>query len=599
MQDPQDVQVGGTEHMTTLHDTMSDYDSNGLEEGSSKCSDTKVLSDHEEDHIYQVKKIKTADDEEGEEEDPEEHAVTSARAGKMIRLSIVVAGLLAGFILCFIEIGGNRMINQTMAIAIWMASFWLTEMIPLVVTAFFPLFLFPMFGILSSSTVASSYVNNTIFLFISGFMMALALERWDIHRRFSLKILSWCGAKPASLLFGMMAATFFLSMFVSNTATALMMVPNAVSVCKSLEHSTLPQFRHESKRFGTAVMLGIAYAANVGGMSSLIGTPPNLVFQRQLEVLFPDAPEITFATWLGFGLPIGLITFVVIWVYLRFMYLRNFQGEATDRSFFIEEYLALGAWSYEQIAISLLFTLLACLWIFRSDLDFSSFTIKGWANIFPEPSYISDATIGMFFAVVMFVAPARPSQLPNAPDNADNKLTTTLLTWEVANKMPYDIIFLFGGGFALAQGFLDSGLSAYLGILLGNMSIPLAGQAFIFIFVIIWLTELTSNTATSNIMIPIGASIAVGSQVSPYTFMISAALACSCAFCLPIATPPNMVVFSSGRLPLIEMNKAGVFLNLFCSMLILGAIFSIVPAVLGVSVNDFPPWAENSAIDGN
>jgi sodium-dependent dicarboxylate transporter 2/3/5 len=529
--------------------------------------------------------------------DPEDPPVASSVGP--IRLGVCSVGLIIGFIICFIEIDGNRKINQTLAIAIWMASFWLTETIPLVVTAFLPLFLFPLFGIVSSGAIAAKYMNNTIVLFISGFLMALTLERWNIHRRFSLKILSWCGAEPGSLLAGMMASTFFLSMFVSNTATALMMLPNAVSVCESLERSTLPQFRHESRRFGIALMLGIAYSANVGGMASLIGTPPNLVFQAQLAILFPDSPEITFATWLGFGLPLGLVTAVIIWVYLRFMYLRNFKGESVDRSTFTDEYLALGAWSREQIGVSLLFTLLAFLWIFRSDIEFSSFTIQGWANIFPEPSFISDATIGMLIAVVMFVTPARPSKLPDAADDAEDKPTTTLLTWETANKMPYDIVFLFGGGFALAKGFVDSGLSAWLGELLGNLSISLAGQVFLFIFVIAWLTELTSNTATSNIMIPIGASIAYGSQVSPYTFMIPAAMACSCAFCLPIATPPNMVVFSSGRLPLIEMNKAGVLLNIISTLLIFGTTFSIIPAVLDVGADEFPAWAENSPISTN
>ena len=329
----------------------------------------------------------------------------------------------------------------------------------------------------------------------------------------------------------------------------------------------------------------------------MIGTPPNLVFQAQLETLFPDAPEITFADWIGFGLPIGIVLFLIIWLYLRFMYLRNFQGAVTDRTIFVEEYAAMGAWSMEQVLVTVFFSLLALLWIFRKDLEFSSFTIKGWSNIFPKPNYISDATIGMTFAILMFVIPARPCMLPDAPEGADKKRSTTLLDWETANKMPYDIVFLFGGGFALAQGFVASGLSAFLGEKLGDLSIALSGQVFFVIFVIIWLTELTSNTATSNIMIPIAASIAVGSGVSPYTFMIPAALACSCAFCLPIATPPNMVVFSSGRLPMIEMNKAGVFLNIICSVLILGAAFSIIPAVLNVDADEFPVWAKNSELE--
>ena len=519
---------------------------------------------------------------------------STSKLAQNIRIVVVTIALLLGFILCFIEIGGDRKINQMAAIALWIASLWLTELIPLVVTAFFPLFLLPMFGIVSSKSTATSYMNDTIILFISGMLMALALERWDLHRRFSLKILSWCGAKPGNLLLGMMCATFFLSMFVSNTATALMMVPNAISVCESLERQSLPQFRHEAKMFGMAVMLGIAYAANVGGMASLIGTPPNLVFQAQLALLFPDAPEITFADWIGFGLPIGFVIMVITWLYLRFLYLRNFQGAVADRGIFVEQYNAMGPWSQEQLTVSIFFSALAILWIFRRDLDFSSFTIKGWSNIFPESSFISDGTIGMTFAVAMFLTPARRSKLPNVPseeDETNNTRSTTLLDWKTANKMPYDILFLFGGGFALAKGFTDSGLSSYLGDKLGGVNISLPGQVFLLVFVMIWLTELTSNTATSNIMIPIAAAISVGAAVSPYTFMIPAALACSCAFCLPVATPPNMVVFSSGRLPIAEMIRAGVFLNIICSVLILGWAFSVIPAVLDVEADEFPEWA--------
>lgn len=331
--------------------------------------------------------------------------------------------------------------------------------------------------------------------------------------------------------------------------------------------------------------------------ASLIGTPPNLVFQAQLEVLFPDAPEITFADWLGFGLPIGLVIMIITWIYLRVLYLRNFQGTVADRQLFVDQYLALGAWSREQAMVAISFTLLALLWIFRGDMEFSSFTIKGWSNIFPEAGYISDATIGMCFAVVMFLTPARPSMLPDAPpqDADTSNYLTTLLDWKTANTMPYDIIYLFGGGFALAKGFVKSGLSAYLGDKLGGMDISLALQVFLIVFFIIWLTELTSNTATSNIMIPIAASIAVGASVSPYTFMIPAALACSCAFCLPVATPPNMVVFASKRLPMTEMMRAGIFLNLACSVIILTWTFTLIPAVLDVDADEFPEWAGNAA----
>lgn len=511
--------------------------------------------------------------------------------------------LVLGFAMCFIELGGDRKINQTLAIAIWMGAFWLTEAIPLVVTAFIPLFAFPMFGIVKSKVITATYTGDTIFLFISGIMLALTLERWNLHSRFSLKVLSWCGAKPVFLLFGMMFSTFVLSMFVSNTATAIMMVPNAIAVCSSLDHSSeqaKASNPENSRRFGIAVMLGIAYAANVGGLSSIIGTPPNLVFQAQLGKLFPDAPEVSFADWLGFGLPFGLVCFFVTWAYLCVMYLRGVSyPPELSKNLFIDQYKALGPWCFEDITVALSFVGVAFLWVFRKDINLSSFKIQGWSNVFPEAGYISDATIGMLMVFLMFITPARRSKLPlkeQQEEEPEKEEYTHLLTWKTAKKLPLDIIFLFGGGFALAKGFVESGLSKYIGEKLGDSSLSTFGTAFLLVFVIIWLTELTSNTATSNIMIPIAASIAVGAKVSPYTMMIPTALACSCAFCLPIATPPNMVVFASGRLPLIEMNKTGVVLNLFCTFLIIGAAFTIVPAILGVSPDEFPAWAANSTV---
>lgn len=597
MDQPQGTELGDGPDLSLPEDEATDSETKNVDESFSADAGANLKTDPEKN----LKLILEGSPDQTEREG-------KSKMVQRIRVIICAIAFVVGLVLCFVEIGGSRLINQTMAITIWMAAAWLSEIIPLVVTAFFPLFLFPMFGILSSKQVSANYMNDTIFLFLSGMMMAFTLERWNLHKRFSLKILSYCGAKPGALLFGMMAATFFLSMYVSNTATSLMMVPNAIAVCESIEQSALPEFQHESQLFGTAVMLGIAYAANVGGMASLIGTPPNLVFQAQLMTIFPDSPEITFADWIGFGLPIGLVLFIVIWVYLRFLYLRNFQGEPVDRNIFANEYLAMGAWSIEQVAVALMFTLLALLWVFRKDLDFSSFTIKGWSNLFPEPGFISDATIGTTFVVMMFMTPARTSRLPvpgaveqqdeasASMDATSSEWSTTLLDWETTKKLPYNIVFLFGGGFALADAFVKSGLSAFLGEKLGDVSISIAGQVYIMIFVMIWLTELTSNTATSNIMIPIAASIAVGAGVSPYTYMIPAALACSCAFCLPIATPPNMVVFATGRLPLSEMNKAGVFLNLICSVVILAAAFTIIPAVLSVGADDFPEWAENSAL---
>lgn len=358
----------------------------------------------------------------------------------IIKAAFCAIGLIAGFVICFIEMGGDRKINQALSIAIWMATLWLTEIIPLVVTAFTPIVLFPLFGIVSSKDITAQYANSTIFLFISGFLMALSLQRWNLHRRFSLKLLTWCGVRPQLLLLGIMSGTFFLSMFVSNTATSLMMVPNALSVCRSLEESSTGQDRRDSRRFATAILLGIAYSANVGGMASLLGTPPNLVFQKQLALIFPEAPEMTFAIWLGFGIPIALIMLFFVWTYLSFVYLRNLDLGTIDNDIFKNQYEALGSWSREQIIVSILFVAEALLWIFRKDLEFENVTIKGWANIFPDPSAIADATVGMGIAILLFLCPGQGKNMAeDAPGYESETVSptsrTTLLDWKTANTV--------------------------------------------------------------------------------------------------------------------------------------------------------------------
>lgn len=572
---------------------------------------------------------------ESDEEDGQQEGKLKFQT-KRVQYAIVAMGMLSGFIMCFVTIDDNPHINQTLAIAIWMATLWLTEIIPLVVTAFFPLVLFPLFGILNSKVVATQYINNTIVLLMSGFLVALTLERWNLHKRLSLKILTLCGSSsPSLLLLGMMIPTFFLSMFISNTATTLMMVPNAMSIVSALEdkekddneeeEETKDSKKKKGGKFATALLLGIAYAANVGGMSSLIGTPPNLVFQRQFELFFPDAPGFTFANWIAFGMPTGLIMFVCIWAYLCAVYLRGMtnnknnssSSEGSEKKLFMDMYAALGAWSHEQISVAVLFVLLCMLWVFRKDLNFGNFEIPGWSNIFPEPSYISDGTTGMLICILLFVLPGRSSMLgensnSSAEDDVEeidettaffqekkDKCDTTLLDWKTANQMPYDVIFLLGGGFALAKAFVESGLSQYLGDQLANLDLSLAALLFLTITLIVWLTELTSNTSTSNIFVPLAASLAVATQVSPYTFMIPATMACSCAFVLPIATPPNSVVFSTGLLPMREMNKAGIILNVLGSLVLFAAAYTIIPVTLGVDANDYPTWAETNTIESS
>ena len=318
---------------------------------------------------------------------------------------------------------------SSLAIAIWMAVLWITEIIPMVITGLLPIVLFPYFGILDSAVVTSKYANNTIFLFISGVFMAMALERWDLHRRFSLKILSWFGCKPQSLLLAFMFSTFLLSMVVSNNATALMMVPNATQVMQGIKDCSNSSTQDDGnanaeadvendvgeddkahvannvskgsiEKLQKAVLLGVAYGANTGGLASLVGSAANLLVAEQLATIFPDAPTLTFVNWLGFGFPIAIIIFFFIWAYLSLKYLRNVPPvEGLKNDTFKTKYSEMGKWTREQNIVGVLFFIEIVLWISR----------RGWSKVFPVPDYISDTTVGMTFGVILFLIPARVS----------------------------------------------------------------------------------------------------------------------------------------------------------------------------------------------
>lgn len=485
-------------------------------------------------------------------------------------ISFIITPLIIIWILFFGDfIPDNPKASYTFCIALLMAVWWITEVVPLAVTSLLPVVLFPLFGVMDGKDVSSSYFNDVIFLFMGGFLVALAMEKWNLHKRIALNILCVSGVSPARILLGFMAASFFLSMWISNTATVMMMLPITMSIISQLDE--LMQNK-SIKMYSIALLLGIAYSASIGGTATLVGTPPNLSFVRIYHINFPDAPEIFFSQWMMFALPTALIMFVIAWLYLYFMY-RPKKGEWTeiDKDIFRKMLGEMGKITYEQKIVSLVFGGLALLWLFRIDLDFGLLTIPGWARLFPEKAFINDGTMAIAMAILLFIIPAKKG--------AGQKL----LDWATASKLPWHILLLFGGGFALATGFKESGLSLWFGEQLSGIGAfhPIV-ITLIISLVITFLTELTSNTATTEMILPILAGIAITSNIHPLLLMVPATMSASMAFMLPVATPPNAIIFGTSRISIAQMAKAGLFLNLVGAIVITLVMYFLGSKVFGI-----------------
>ena len=476
-------------------------------------------------------------------------------------ISFVVTPLIILYLLIFTDLDPeNPAITYTLCVGLLMAVWWITEIVPLAVTSLLPVALFPLFGIMDGKATSSAYFNDVIFLFMGGFLVALAMQRWGLHRRIALNILKFTGVSPLRILFGFMLASSFLSMWISNTATAMMMLPIAISIITQLEeHIT----HRRSNRFSIGLLLGIAYGSSIGGISTLVGTPPNLSFIRIFHIYFPDAPEISFSQWIIFALPVSVIFFTITLFLLYFLF-RPREGEwgLVRRETFRDELHLMGRRSYEEGVVLVVFILLALLWISRADLNFGDVTIPGWAGLFPQSSFINDGTVAILMAVVLFLIPSKKEK------------GSRLLDWKTASALPWHILLLFGGGFALAAGMKESGLSLWFGEQLTGVASmhPFLVMASI-CFIMTFLTELTSNTATTEMVLPILAGISVSAQIHPLMLMVPATLSASMAFMLPVATPPNAIIFGTSRITIAQMARTGITLNVLGVIIISAAMY--------------------------
>ncbi|SOE20702.1 solute carrier family 13 (sodium-dependent dicarboxylate transporter), member 2/3/5 [Spirosomataceae bacterium TFI 002] len=448
-----------------------------------------------------------------------------------------------------------------LACTFWMAIWWVLEVIPISATALLPLVLFPLSGALDIGKTSASFGHKYVFLYLGGFMIAMAIEKWQLHRRIALMVINLIGTDISKIILGFMVATAFMSMWISNTATAVMMLPIGMAIITQLKDNPLTQ-ENETEVFGKSLMLAIAYSASIGGLASLIGTPPNLVFAGVIEKLYNI--EVTFSQWIIFGLPISTILLIICWQYLiKYAFpikQKEFPGGKAEIKRLVSE---LGVMSTEEKSILVVFLITALLWITRSFLS-------TWL---PE---LDDTIIAMLGGLALFIIPS-------------SKVGEKLMAWEDMKNIPWGIILLFGGGMALASGFENSGLANWLGEKMVSLeNLPVFIILLVIVAAVNFLTELTSNLATAAMLLPILAPLAFSLDVHPFLFMVGATMAASCAFMLPIATPPNAVVFGSGYLTIPDMMRAGFWLNIFSIFLIFAITYFLLPLLWDFNAFSFP-----------
>ncbi len=424
------------------------------------------------------------------------------------------------------------------AVGLLMAVWWMTEAVPLATTALLPLVLFPILGISSIETTASSYAHPLIFLFLGGFLLARAMERWGLHKRIAFHILKLGGSKPSSIILSLMTATAFLSMWVSNTATAMVMLPIGQSIVATFKEQTGSEERADLTAFSAALMLGIGYAATIGGMGTLIGTPPNALFAGFMADSY--GIRIGFAQWMLVGIPVVVILLPMTWLVLTKVAFRFSLPEfGRTQDILAAKTSALGKMSRGETLVAILMGLTAAAWIFRPLLG----------KLFPGLA-LSDAGIAVTAGVLLFIIPVRRSE------------GRFLLSWDEAIGIRWDVLILFGGGLALAAAISSSGLDALFGSALSAFGeLPVFWLILFVMIFIVYLGELASNTAMAAIFLPIAGATALAMGESPLLLTFPVAIAASLGFMLPVATPPNAIIFGSGAVTAQQMLKAGAVLD--------------------------------------
>ncbi|HET9403106.1 MAG TPA: SLC13 family permease [Burkholderiales bacterium] len=462
--------------------------------------------------------------------------------------------------------------RSTLALMVWMATWWLTEAVDIEVTALLPIVTFPLFGVAPLSKVLPPYAADVIFLFMGGFIIGLAIERWGLDRRIAFFTLRLVGARPGAIIGGFMAVTAFLSMWVSNTACAAMMVPIAMSVIDlvlrsrtgvGLKDGGIPRDRVPERNFATGLLLCIAYSASIGGIATIIGSPPNGIAVRYIQQTFQK--EVSFFDWLMIGGPFTLIFLPIAWLLMtRFLFRSDIGEIAGGRQHFDAEYRKLGALTRGEKVVLAVFSVTAFLWIFSP-------LLKGVVIADVKPlAALSDAVIAMLAAMALFLIPVDPAKGVRAMD------------WDTAVKLPWGVLMLFGGGLTLATAIEANGVSEFI----GNSSRGLSGlHPLVLLLAItamtVFLSELTSNTAQVATMVPVLAAMAPVLGMNPYVLILACTLGASSAYMMPVGTPPNAIVFGTGLIRLPQMMKAGFWLNLAGILVITALAWLFITPLLG------------------
>jgi sodium-dependent dicarboxylate transporter 2/3/5 len=464
------------------------------------------------------------------------------------------------FFLVFDLSPGKPEVTLMASVALWMAVWWLTEVVHLAVTSLLPIVLLPLLGIADSKTVAFQYMDPIIFLFIGGFIIAFAIERWNLHQRIALKILSAVGTRPSNILLGVMCTTFLFSMWISNTATVMMLISAVLAVIAQVD-THVSNVKHRNS-LASALLIGLAYSATIGGMATLVGTPTNMIFVRVYQEKFPHATTMDFTSWFVIAFPVALVFLLFTYLLLKWMFIKKDTTMAIDKDFFIQEYRKLGKMSYEEIMVGSIFMITAILWFTREDIDFGGTKMLGWGNLFGKSKeYLHDSTVAIVMALLLFLIPSKKEK------------GRPLIGWNDATRLPFDIILLFGSGFALSKGFELSGLSQWLALKLQGLQGVSVSLIILGVCAVVCLiSEFASNVASINLVLPILVPLQTVLNVHPLVLMIPATLAASLGFMLPVATAPNTIVFGSKRITVIEMMKAGSVLDVVGILLITAAM---------------------------
>lgn len=456
--------------------------------------------------------------------------------------------------------------QDVLAVTLWVATWWITEAIPIPVTSLLPIVLMPLTGALEGDEVVSAYGNDIIFLFLGGFSLAIAMEKWNLHQRIALSIVSAIGTSPRRLVLGFMVATAFLSMWVSNTAATMMMIPVGLAVVYQASRSLKDEdHANELPKFEKSIVFGIGYAATIGGLGTLIGTPPLAILAATVGELFGET--ISFGGWMLFGVPIVVLLLAFTWVYLTNVSFKvSFKHLPGGADLIREEKRSLGGMSFEEKSVLAVFLGVAFMWVTRSFI---------WDDIVPG---ISDGVIAIIGTIILFSLPTR------------NNEEKRIMRWEDSKKIPWGILLLFGGGLAIAAGFVSTGLSEWIGEQLRSLD----GINVIIIIIlatalVLFMTEITSNAATATMILPVMAAFALALNIHPYAIMVPCAMAANCAFMLPVGTPPNAIIFGTGKISIMEMVKTGFWLNIAALVLIVGAVLFVLPGLWGIDLMSIPP----------